>query len=197
MVDDQFHPLRVLIADQRRADLEGVAAVVKSLGHEVIAREVDVAAVGPATARLQPDIALVELGDSTDHALDLIRRIVHEAACPVIALLFAEEPTFVRRAARLGVFAYIVNSDSEDLQSAIEITLQRYAEFSQLRGALGRRAVIEQAKGILMARHDIDANAAFELLRERSQRSGRKVGDLAAALVESHGLLSSPVPTEN
>jgi len=187
----------VLIADQRRSDLEQVADVVKSLGHEVIAREVDVAAVGAATARLQPDIALVELGASTDHALDLIRKIVHEAACPVIALLFAEEPTFVRQAARLGVFAYIVDSDAEELQSAIEITLQRFAEFSQLRGALGRRAVIEQAKGILMSRHDIDADAAFEMLRERSQRGGRKVGDLATAIVDSHGLLNRSAPAES
>ncbi len=196
MVDDQFHPLRVLIADQQRPSLQALADVVMSLGHEVIAREVGIAAVGPATARLQPDIALVELGESTDHALDLIRRIVHEAACPVIALLSTEEPEFVRRAARLGVFAYIVDSDSDDLQSAIEITLQRFAEFSALRGALGRRAVIEQAKGILMSRHDIDADAAFEMLRERSQRSGRKVGDLAAAIVDSHGLLSTPTPAE-
>lgn len=192
MTDKQFHPLRVLIADQDRFGVERVAVVVRELGHEVVAEEVDVGAVGPATARLGPDIALVELGASTDHALDLIRKIVREAACPVIALLSSEKPAFVRQAARLGVFAYIVDSDSDDLQSAIEITLQRYAEFSELRGALGRRAVIEQAKGILMSRHDVDADAAFEMLRERSQSGGRKVGDLAAAIVDSHGLLGKP-----
>jgi hypothetical protein len=77
------------------------------------------------------------------------------------------------------------------LQSAIEITLQRFAEYYSLQGALGRRALIEQAKGILMERYAIDADKAFDLLRERSQRSGRKLADIAAALVTSHPLLSA------
>lgn len=185
-------PLRVLIADGRLADLERVAQVVATLGHKVIAREVELTAVGAATARLAPDIALVSLGVSSEHALGLIKRIVHESACPVIALLAAEEPGFVREAAKRGVFAYIVNSSAEELQGAIDITLQRFAEFRDLQGAFGRRAVIEQAKGILMARHGIDAGQAFTRLREHSQRSGRTVGDLAAAVVDSHTLVASP-----
>ena len=44
------------------------------------------------TARERPDVALVGLGLSSQHALDLIGEIVHEAACPVIALLSAEDP---------------------------------------------------------------------------------------------------------
>jgi len=32
----------------------------------------------------------------------------------------------------------------------------------------GRRALIEQAKGILMARHSINADRAFEMLRDHS-----------------------------
>lgn len=146
-MEDKVHELRVLIADQRADSLDGIAALVEGLGHEVVAREVDISAVGPATARSKPDVALVELGASSGHALDLIRRIVREAACPVIALLPGEDPAFVREAARLGVFGYIVRTSSDELQSAIDLTLQRFAEFSELRGALGRRAVIEQAKG--------------------------------------------------
>jgi ANTAR domain len=81
-------------------------------------------------------------------------------------------------------------AEARDLQSAIEITLQRFAEYYSLQGALGRRALIEQAKGILMERYAIDADKAFDLLRERSQRGGRKLADIAAALVTSHPLLS-------
>jgi hypothetical protein len=36
------------------------------------------------TARERPDVALVGLGESSDHALGLIEKIVHESACPVI-----------------------------------------------------------------------------------------------------------------
>jgi response regulator NasT len=185
--------LRVLIANERRDRLGLLADVVAGLGHEVIAREVDVREVGAVTAREQPDVALVGLGLDSEHALSLIAEIVHAAACPVIALLSAENPAYVREAAKRGVFAYIVDSTPDDLQSAIDITLQRFAEYQNLQGAFGRRAVIEQARGILMARHALNADDAFNMLREHSQHNGRRVADVAAAIVESHLLLLPPV----
>jgi AmiR/NasT family two-component response regulator len=185
--------LRVLIANERRDRLELLAQVVIGLGHDVIAREIYVKDVGSATAREQPDVALVGLGVSSDHALELIAEIVREAACPVIALLHANDPAYIREAAKRGVFAYIVDGSPEELQSAIDITLQRFAEYQNLQGAFGRRAVIEQAKGILMARHSVDATKAFEMLRAHSQTTGRKLADVAGAVVESHLLL---VPLE-
>jgi two-component system, response regulator / RNA-binding antiterminator len=188
--------LRVLIANERRDRLGLLAEVVAGLGHEVIAREIDVREVGAVTAREHPDVALVGLGLSSDHALDLISEIVHEASCPVIALLSAKDPAYVREAAKRGVFAYIVDSTPEELQSALDITLQRFAEYHNLQGAFGRRALIEQAKGILMARQGITADKAFELLREHSQHNGNKLADVAAAVVETHQLLAPPLAAD-
>ena len=192
MIEEETQHLRVLIANERRDRLELLARVVARLGHEVIARSIDVAEVGAVTAREHPDVALVGLGLSSEHALELIEKIVREASCPVIALLSAEDPTYVREAAKRGVFAYIVDSTPEELQSAIDITLQRFTEYHNLQGAFGRRAVIEQAKGILMARYSTNADHAFEMLRDHSQHNGRKLSDVAAALVESHLLLLPP-----
>ncbi|MGH3134444.1 MAG: ANTAR domain-containing response regulator [Gaiellaceae bacterium] len=188
----EISPLRVLIANERRDRLELLAQVVAGLGHEVIAREIDVKEVGPVTAREHPDVALVGLGLSSEHALELIAEIVHTSTCPVIALLSARDPSYIHEAAKRGVFAYIVDADAEELQSAIDITLQRFAEYQNLQGAFGRRAVIEQAKGILMARHAIDQQRAFEMLRSHSQLNGRKLVDVAEAVVESHLLLLPP-----
>jgi response regulator NasT len=197
LAGNEIEHLRVLIANERRDRLELLAQVVAGLGHEVIARDIDVTEVGPVTARERPDVALVGLGLSSERALDLIDKIVHEAACPVIALLAVEEPAYVREAAKRGVFAYIVDTKSDELQSAIDITLQRFAEFHNLQGAFGRRAVIEQAKGILMSRHAIDPDKAFSMLRDHSQHSGRKLVDVAESIVDSHLLLlppQAPVP---
>jgi len=185
--------LRVLIANERRDRLELLAQVVAGLGHEVIAREIDVREVGAVTAREHPDVALVGLGLSSEHALDLIAQIVHESMCPVIALLSARDPAYIREAAKRGVFAYIVDADAEELQSAIDITLQRFSEYHNLQGAFGRRALIEQAKGILMARHGIDEERAFTMLKSHSRHNGRKVADVAEAVVESHLLLLPPL----
>src|SRR5579884_1259691 len=181
--------LRVLIANERKDRLELVAPIVAALGHEVIAREIDVRDVGAVTARERPDVALVGLGQSSQHALDLIDQIVREASCPVIALLHAPDPEFVKEASRRGVFAHISDADVEDWQGSIDIVLRRFAEYQDLQGAFGRRALIERAKGILMERHSIDEDEAFEKLRERSRLDNRKLVDLAAAVVDGHRLL--------
>ena len=197
VADDQTRHLRVLIANERRDRLEVLAQVVAGLGHEVIASEVVVETIAEVTAREHPDVALVGLGQSSEHALHMIELIVRESSCPVIALLAAEEPGYIYEAARRGIFAYIVDTTPEELQSVIEITLQRFAEYHGLQGAFGRRAVIEQAKGILMARRGIDGDRAFEMLRDHSQHNGRKLSDVASAMVDSHLLLlpqTTPAP---
>jgi response regulator NasT len=181
--------LRVLIANEKRDRLELLAQVVIGLGHDVIAREIYVKEVGAVTARERPDVALVGLGLHSEHALELISEIVREAFCPVIALLSAKDPRYVHEAAKRGIFAYILHDDPEELANAIDITLQRFAEYHSLQGAFGRRAMIEQAKGILMARHAIDADRAFEMLRDHSQHNGHKLVDIAQAIVDSHLLL--------
>ena len=51
--------------------------------------------------------------------------------------------------------------------------------------AMETRAVIEQAKGVLMAQRRVDADQAFEILRDASQRYNRKLREIAAGIVES------------
>ena len=181
--------LRVLIANERKDRLALVAPIVAALGHEVIAREIEVEDVGAVTARERPDVALVGLGSSSAHALGLIEKIVQEAACPVILLLHAPDQEFVKEASKRGIFAYITDAEAKDWQSSIDIVLRRFAEYHDLEGAFGRRSLTERAKGILMERHSVDEAAAFDLLREQSRRSNRKLVDIAAAVVDGHGLL--------
>src|SRR5665811_1112128 len=95
MPENEIQHLRILIANERRDRLELLAQVVTRLGHEVIAREVDVKEVAAVTAQVQPDVALVGLGLSSEHALELISEIVRDASCPVIALLSAKNPDYV------------------------------------------------------------------------------------------------------
>src|SRR3954471_16092206 len=181
--------LRVLIANERRDRLPPVAAIVVQLGHEVIAREIEVDDVGAVTARERPDVALVGLGDSSDHALVMIDKIVREAACPVIVLLHARDPDFIREASKRGVFAHISDADVEDWQSSIDIVLRRFAEYHELEGAFGRRALTERAKGILMERHSVDDATAFEMLRTQSRAPSGSRRSAAPAVVDGHRLL--------
>jgi hypothetical protein len=93
----EIEHLRVLIANERRDRLALVAPIVAALGNEVIAREIEVRDVGAVTARERPDVALVGLGESSQHALELIEKIVQEAACPVIVLIQRPIPPLSRR----------------------------------------------------------------------------------------------------
>jgi response regulator NasT len=189
MSDRDTQHLRVLIANERRDRLALVAPIVASLGHEVIAREIEVNDVGAVTARERPDVALVGLGESSDHALTLIEKIVQESACPVIVLIHAPDPEFVKEASKRGIFAYITDADAMDWQSSIDIVLRRFAEYHDLEGAFGRRAVTERAKGILMERHAVGEDAAFAMLRDHSRSVNRRLVDVAAAVVDGHPLL--------
>jgi hypothetical protein len=61
---------------------------------------------------------------------------------------------------------------------------RRPARRRQLQEALTSRAVIDQAKGILMAQKGVGAEEAFDILRTTSQSENRKLRDLARELVE-------------
>ena len=164
---DGIHHLRVLIANQRSERLEMLAKVVGELGHDVIAREIHVSEVAAVTARERPDVAFVGLGESAEHALDLVTEIVGGAFCPVIALLDAYDGDWVNEAASRGVFAYIVDSRPEELQSAIDITLRRFTEYQSLQGTFDRR----------------NAEALRE--KERTKSKQRQVLELHDGVVQS------------
>jgi AmiR/NasT family two-component response regulator len=113
----------------------------------------------------------------------------------VIALLHAPDPAFVKEASKRGVFAHISDDDVDDWQSSIDIVLRRFAEYHDLEGAFGRRALIERAKGILMERHSIDESDAFAMLRDGARVSNRRLIDLASAVVDGHRLLPAQPQT--
>ena len=189
-------PLRVLLANERPEHLEQMALVVTRLGHAVVARETNIAAVAALTEEGVFDVAIVGVGENTMHALDLIGQIVREANCPVIAILDVEDPAFVHQAAKRGVFAYLTTSGARDeqLESSIDVVLARFAEFHALEGAFGRRALTERAKGILMERHSVDEDVAFLMLRDQSRKSNRKLIDVAQAVLEARALLPDTSP---
>ena len=92
------HRLQVLIANEHDDRLETIRAIVEALGHEVVGSDLDISGVGPLSRSTGAEIALVGLGLDGEHALEQISAIVHEAACPVIALLDAKDPRYVNEA---------------------------------------------------------------------------------------------------
>ena len=192
--ESDLERLRILISDGEGHRLEEVTHTVTSLGHEVVGHS-NLGDVAATTASIRPDAAIVIVGESSEHALELIGRTVTEAACPVIAILDVEDEAFIRDAAKRGIFAYItLGRDASALQSSLDVVLSRFAEYQGLEGAFVRRAMTERAKGILMERHSVDDQRAFEMLRDEARRSNRKLIEIAEAVTVSVNLLPrSPV----
>ena len=187
MAEDPHH-LRVLIADEEQRRVTEIADVISGLGHSVVAQLLDASDVAEATRRERPDVAVVGVDGRQSHALDLISAIVKQAACPVIADIEGDDDSFLKNAARRGIFAYVKHGEQPGMEHALDIVLSRYAEFNRLHGALRTGATIEQAKGILMERHGIDADQAFAELRTRARNTNQSVLDVAQAVTLSYPL---------
>ena len=193
--------LRVLIADENKAALERLHRVLAELGHEVTPYAVSVSEAAELIAREDPQVAIVVMHRDDEHALALIGEAVEYASGPVIAQLPDADVDFLSRAAERGISAYVESMDPESIQGAIEVAVRRYREasrlnekVSQLENALERRSVIERAKGILMERHSVAEREAFELLRDQARSGGRRVLEVAQAVLEGHSLLPRQRP---
>ncbi|GAA4661786.1 GAF and ANTAR domain-containing protein [Amycolatopsis dongchuanensis] len=56
----------------------------------------------------------------------------------------------------------------------------------QLQGALNSRVIIEQAKGVLSGRGQLDMAQAFTLLRNHARNTNQRLSDLALAVIEDN-----------
>lgn len=116
-------------------------------------------------------------GDSDiDVSLAVLRQRAEEAVERAAQLIARQRELIEARPKRAG------NGDSKHRAIVEELT----SEVRNLRRALESRAVIEQAKGILISQSRCSEDEAFELLRKASQRSNRKLHDIAVELVTRH-----------
>jgi AmiR/NasT family two-component response regulator len=189
--------LRVLLANEREEDLRKLGDVLEGLGHEVVPFAVSVREAVELIAREDPDVAFVVFDGDDEHGLALLSETVEFASGPVLVSVREAESTLtVAKAADMGIAGYVDSWAPHDVQAAIEVALRRHqeaarlnAKVEQLESALERRAVIERAKGILMERHGEDERAAFARLRDHARSGGRRVVEIAQAVVDGHALL--------
>jgi len=188
--------LSVLVADEDTEALRSTARVLTGLGHRVTSYAVSVRQATERIAEEDPDVSVVAVHDDLEHALDLIDELSEAARGPVVAVVEQASGDFLQRAAARGIDGFARSEDPAEVQGAIELALRRHrhevdleAQVTQLESALERRSVIERAKGVLMERHGVDEREAFGMLRNHARNRGRKVVDVASAILEGHPLL--------
>ncbi len=151
-----------------------------------------------AVAAQNPDIILIDLDNPSRDALETLTLASAPLERPVALFVDHSDANLTKIAIEAGVSAYVVDGLRADrLKPIIDAAVARFNMFRQMRvelaatkRALEERKVIDRAKGLLMKAKGIDEQAAYALLRRAAMDQGRKVVDVAEALVTTAGLLS-------
>lgn len=190
-------PLRVLLidADSGRAAL--LEQALRDGGYEVVARIDGSRALLAEVARHDPDMIIIDTDSPDRDTLESMRTLHHQQPRPVVMFSADDERGVVERAIRAGVSAYIVDGlNNRQIKPAIEVAIARFREYQALRAELAtarssleERKVIERAKGLLMARRNIDEAAAYQALRRLAMDRGQKLGDVARSVIDVLALI--------
>ncbi|MDT7723155.1 MAG: hypothetical protein QOE94_4166 [Mycobacterium sp.] len=122
-------------------------------------------------AKTIDEMLLARRAFSTRHRILDTRGVVHQVV--VVGDLLTDRQDVV-----IGTHGYYVDITPSPDRAREDLISERVAEITE------HRAVIEQAKGMLMLIYGLDDDAAFDLLRWRSQSSNVKLRRLAEKIVE-------------
>ena len=194
---------RILLANADKDELRALSKLVEAAGHEVVDLAISAGEAGEAIVEHQPEMAmlLVEPGE-LDHCLNMMTEIRGYADIPIVVLARSVDDEMLRKISELAMEVLHLPGDPQTVAGVIRVAAERDAErrglekrVGEIDSVLERRSAIEQAKGILMERHGIDAVEAFDLIRNHARSGNLRVVDVAASIITARELLTTdPVP---
>ena len=142
-------------------------------------------------AERDPDIVLIDAGSPSRDTLEELALATGPLLRPVAMFVDESDGARTRAAIESGMSAYVVDGLQKDrLLPILDAAVARFhmvqrmrAELAETRRALEERKVIDRAKGILMRAKGIGEEEAFGILRKTAMDQGRKLGEVAQALV--------------
>ncbi|MGP6088587.1 ANTAR domain-containing response regulator [Antarctobacter jejuensis] len=147
---------------------------------------------------LAPDVVLIDIDNPTRDMLEELTLASGPLDRPVAMFVSGAAGGLAREAIEAGLSAYVVDGlKPERLKPVLDAAIARFqiarqmrSELAETRRALEERKVIDRAKGLLMKARGIQEEEAYALLRKAAMDQGRRVADVAEALVTASGLLS-------
>ena len=146
---------------------------------------------------LNPDLVQVDLENPNRDMLEELRLASSPTERPVAMFVDRTDDVLTKAAIEAGVSAYVVDGlRKERIKPVLDAAIARFHMFAKIRmeleatkTALEERKVIDRAKGILMKAKGLSEEEAYGLMRKTAMDQGRKVADVAAALVSTADLL--------
>lgn len=151
-----------------------------------------------AISSRNPDIVLIDIQSPSRDVIEELTLASAPMDRPVAMFVDQSDGALTRAAIQAGVSAYVVDGlRPARIKPIIDAAIARFQMFQQMRTeleatrrALEERKIIDRAKGLLMKARGIDEDAAYALLRRAAMDQGKRVAEVAGALVTAAGLLS-------
>jgi response regulator NasT len=185
--------LKVLLADDNRERADAVLRDLTAAGIDTVVRlEPGMRLIDAVRAEL-PDVVIVDMSRPDRDSLEAIREVTARDPLPIVMFVDHDDPDFMEDAIAAGVSSYnLVGSALPDVkpiaQAAVAI-FRRYqrvaAELQEAETKLNERIIIQRAKALLMQQRKLAEPQAHKWLRQNAMNSGKRMVDVAAALLES------------
>ena len=190
--------LSIVVVEEDRDRAIAIVDALRASG------EYDVHVIGSASglarkiAAFLPDVVLIDIDNPTRDMLEELTLASGPLDRPVAMFVSGAASGLAKAAVEAGVSAYVVDGlQPERLSPILEAAMARFqmsrqmrTELAETRRALEERKVIDRAKGLLMKARGVGEDEAYALLRKTAMDQGRRVADVAEALVTAAGLLS-------
>ena len=189
--------MRIAIVDEsasRAAVIhEGIAALDDCEIFVVTQRQGLVARIG----EIAPDIVLIDLGNPSRDMLEEYFAVSRALARPIAMFVDQSDEEAIGASIDAGVSAYVVDGlAAHRIRPLLDLAVRRFNAFARLqadldeaRGKLAERDAIDRAKRILMDARSLSEPAAYKELRDAAMNQGKRIADVADAIVTAHKLI--------
>lgn len=190
--------LSVIIVEKDRDRALLIVDSLRAAGDHDIHVIADETGLARKIAERSPDVVLIDVASPSRDMLEELTLASGPMDRPVAMFVDQTNPGLTKAAFEAGVSAYVVGGLRADrVKPILDTAIARFHMFRRMRTelattkrALQERKVIDRAKGILMKAKRLTEEQAYALLRKAAMDQGRKLADVAKALVTAAGLLA-------
>jgi two-component system, response regulator / RNA-binding antiterminator len=146
---------------------------------------------------MSPDVVLIDLGNPQRDELEEMFAVSRALSRPIAMFVDQTDDASIEAAIDAGISTYVVDGlTKERIKPVLEVAIKRFHAFARLRAELddarsqlAERKAIDAAKALLMKKRGLNEPAAYAALRKAAMDSGRKIGDVADALLTAEKLM--------
>lgn len=189
--------LKIAVIDENPARAAVIAEGLREAGLDDVHLCVERRGLVARLDELAPDVVLMNLENPGRDVLEESFAISRALSRPIAMFVDQSDERAIAEAVDAGISAYVVDGlRKERIRPVLELAVRRFQAFARLQGelaearsALAERKLIDQAKALLIKRRRIDEPAAYALLRKQAMDSGRRIAEVADALITAESLL--------